>query len=96
MIDALEEVAANHNASVPQIAYAWVRDRPNVGPIVIAARNEAQLEENIASYKIKLKQDEHSLIEKSGAPGADLPELAPCDERARDGEPIRDWLFERL
>lgn len=68
VIDALEEVAANHNASVPQIAYAWVRDRPNVGPIVIAARNEAQLEENVASYKIKLKQDEHSLIEKAARP----------------------------
>lgn len=68
VIDALEEVAANHNASVPQIAYAWVRDRPNVGPIVIAARNEAQLQENIASYKIKLKQDEHSLIEKAARP----------------------------
>ncbi|MBU9674946.1 aldo/keto reductase [Planococcus sp. CP5-4] len=68
VIDALEEVAANHNASVPQIAYAWVRDRPNVGPIVIAARNEAQLQENIASYKIKLKQDEHNLIEKAARP----------------------------
>ncbi|TWT06464.1 aldo/keto reductase [Planococcus sp. CPCC 101016] len=68
VIDALEEVAANHNASVPQIAYAWVRDRPNVGPIVIAARNEEQLQENIASFEIKLTQDEHDRIESVARP----------------------------
>lgn len=68
VIDALEEVAASHNASVPQIAYAWVRDRPNVGPIVIAARNEEQLQENIASFEIKLTQDEHDRIESVARP----------------------------
>ena len=73
VIDALEEVAANHNASVPQIAYAWVRDRPNVGPIVIAARNEEQLKENIASFDIKLSKEEHDLIEKTARPSPLYP-----------------------
>ncbi|KOF09380.1 aldo/keto reductase [Planococcus glaciei] len=68
VIDALEEVAANHNASVPQIAYAWVRDRPNVGPIVIAARNEEQLKENIASFDIQLSQEEQDRIETVARP----------------------------
>ncbi|TWT09247.1 aldo/keto reductase [Planomicrobium sp. CPCC 101079] len=68
VIDALEEVAANHGASVPQIAYSWVRDRPNVGPIVIAARNEEQLKQNIASFEIKLTQDEHDKIESVARP----------------------------
>ncbi|MGI2329320.1 aldo/keto reductase [Planococcus sp. YIM B11945] len=68
VIDALEEVAANHNASVPQIAYAWVRDRPNVGPIVIAARNEKQLKENIASFEIKLTAEEQDRIELAARP----------------------------
>ncbi|PAF17804.1 aldo/keto reductase [Terribacillus saccharophilus] len=73
VIDALEEVAANHNASVPQITYAWVRDRPNVGPIVIAARNEEQLKENIASFDIKLTQEEHDLIESAARPAPIYP-----------------------
>ena len=68
VIDALEAVAANHNASVPQIAYAWVRDRPNVGPIVIAARNEEQLKENIASFDIQLTQEEQDQIESVARP----------------------------
>ncbi|MDN7243554.1 aldo/keto reductase [Planococcus sp. N028] len=73
VIDALEEVAANHNASVPQIAYSWVKDRPNVGPIVIAARNEKQLKENIASFDIKLTQDEHDRIESVTRPAPIYP-----------------------
>lgn len=73
VIDVLEEVAANHNASVPQIAYAWVRDRPNVGPIVIAARNEEQLKENIASYNIQLSAEEHDRIESAARPAPIYP-----------------------
>ena len=73
VIEALEEVAANHNASVPQIAYAWVRDRSNVGPIVIAARNEEQLKENIASFDIQLTQDEHDQIERVARPAPIYP-----------------------
>lgn len=73
VIDVLEEVAANHNASVPQIAYAWVRDRPNVGPIVIAARNEEQLKENIASYDIQLAPDEYDRIESAARPAPIYP-----------------------
>ncbi|MGB6407436.1 MAG: aldo/keto reductase [Planococcus donghaensis] len=73
VIDALERVAANHNASVPQIAYAWVRDRPNVGPIVIAARNEEQLKENIASFEIELTKEEHDQIESVARPAPLYP-----------------------
>lgn len=68
VIDALEEVASNHSASVPQIAYAWVRDRPNVGSVVIAARNEEQLKENIASFDIQLTEEEHDRIERVARP----------------------------
>lgn len=73
VIDALEEVAANHNASVPQIAYAWVRDRPNVGPIVIAARNEQQLKENIASFEVQLTESEQAGIESVARPAPIYP-----------------------
>ncbi|WP_372869915.1 aldo/keto reductase [Planomicrobium okeanokoites] len=73
VIDALEEVAKNHNASVPQIAYSWVKDRPNVGPIVIAARNEEQLRENIASFDIQLTKEEHDKIESVARPAPIYP-----------------------
>ncbi len=90
MIDALEEVAANHNASVPQITYGvWVRDRPNVRPIVIAARNEEQLKENIASFDIKLTQEEHDLIESAARPAPIYP-LWSCYESSFEKEASRE------
>ncbi|MBY0221879.1 aldo/keto reductase [Sporosarcina aquimarina] len=68
VIDALQEVADNRGLTVPQIALAWVKDRPNVGPVVIAARNEEQLRENIDSYEIELSKDEHDKIESVARP----------------------------
>lgn len=68
VIDVLKEVAESRNATVPQITLAWIKDRPNVGPVVIAARNEAQLRENIASYDIRLTKDEHDIIEAAARP----------------------------
>ncbi|RLL41324.1 aldo/keto reductase [Oceanobacillus piezotolerans] len=68
VIDALQEVADKRNATIPQIALAWVKDRPNVGPVVIAARNEKQLRENIDSFEIVLTKDEHDKIESVARP----------------------------
>ena len=73
VVDALKEVAGVRNAAVPQIALAWIKDRPNVGPVVIAARNEAQLKENIASFDIQLTQSEHDLIEAAARPAPFYP-----------------------
>lgn len=73
VIDALKEVAEGRNATVPQIALAWTKDRPNVGPLAIAARNEAQLRDNIASYQIILTQAEHDIIESAARPAPLYP-----------------------
>lgn len=68
VIDILQEVADGRGVTVPQIALAWVKDRPNVGPVVIAARNEEQLRENIDSFEIVLTKDEHDKIESVARP----------------------------
>src|SRR5690625_7393644 len=81
VIDALQEVADNHNASVPQIALAWVRERPNVGPVVIAARNEEQLRENIDSFEIELTKEEDAKIEAIARPEAIYPFWHRSEER---------------
>ena len=62
LVDALQDVASKHNATVPQVVLAWLRDRPNVDSVVIAARNKEQLHENIASYKVKLTDDDFRQI----------------------------------
>lgn len=73
VVDALKEVAAEHNATIVQIALAWVKDRPGVGPVVIGARNEQQLRECIAAASIKLTQEQHDRIEVVARPAPIYP-----------------------
>ncbi len=49
VIDALDEVAAETGKSVPQIALNWLLQRPTVSTVVIGARNEEQLRQNLGA-----------------------------------------------
>ncbi len=50
VIDAIEEISKETGKSVPQIAINWVMQRPSVSNVVIGARNEAQLLENLGAF----------------------------------------------
>lgn len=47
VVDALDEVAKETGKSVPQIALNWLLQRPTVSTVIIGARNEEQLRQNI-------------------------------------------------
>ena len=47
IIDALEEIAAETERTVPQVALNWVLHRPTVASVVIGARSEEQLQANL-------------------------------------------------
>jgi aryl-alcohol dehydrogenase-like predicted oxidoreductase len=47
VIDALEEIAKETGKTVPQIALNWLLQRPTVSTLVIGARNEEQLRQNL-------------------------------------------------
>ena len=49
LIDTLDQIAAETGKSMAQIAINWVLQRPTVSTIIIGARNEKQLEENLGS-----------------------------------------------
>ncbi len=49
VVDALDEVAQETGKTVPQIALNWLLQRPSVATVVIGARNEEQLRQNLAS-----------------------------------------------
>jgi len=46
-IDALQEVAAETGKTVAQVALNWLLQRPTVSSIIIGARNEEQLKQNL-------------------------------------------------
>jgi aryl-alcohol dehydrogenase-like predicted oxidoreductase len=49
VVDAIDEVAKETGKSVPQIAVNWLLQRPTVSSVILGARNEDQLRQNLAS-----------------------------------------------
>jgi len=49
VVDALDEVARETGKTIPQIALNWLLQRPTVSSIVIGARNEEQLRQNLGA-----------------------------------------------
>jgi len=49
VVDALEEIAKETGKTVPQIALNWLLQRPTVSTVIMGARNEEQLRQNLAS-----------------------------------------------
>ena len=49
VVDALDVIAAETGKSVPQIALNWLLQRPSVANVVIGARNEEQLKQNLGA-----------------------------------------------
>jgi len=49
VVDALDEIAAETGKTIPQIAMNWLLQRPTVCTVIIGARDEAQLKDNLGA-----------------------------------------------
>ena len=49
VVDALDAVAAETGRTVPQVALNWLMQRPTVSSVLIGARNEQQLRDNLGA-----------------------------------------------
>jgi aryl-alcohol dehydrogenase-like predicted oxidoreductase len=49
VVDALDEVAKETGKTIPQIALNWLLQRPTIASVIIGARNEEQLRQNLAA-----------------------------------------------
>lgn len=58
IVDVLDEIAAETGKSVAQVALNWLLQRPTVANIVIGARNEEQLQQNldVTGWKLTTEQ----------------------------------------
>ncbi len=54
VVDALDEVAQETGKTVPQIALNWLLARPSVATLIIGARSEEQLRQNLGAIGWKL------------------------------------------
>ena len=58
IVDALDQVAEETNKSVAQVALNWVLQRPTVSNVIIGARNEEQLKQNLGSIGWNLTSEQ--------------------------------------
>ncbi|MGY3694637.1 aryl-alcohol dehydrogenase-like predicted oxidoreductase [Bradyrhizobium sp. USDA 3240] len=67
IVDALDAVAAETGRSVPQVAIAWLLARPSVSSVIIGARDEAQLRDNLGAVGWSLSTDQIARLDKASA-----------------------------
>ncbi|MDR6562874.1 MULTISPECIES: aldo/keto reductase [unclassified Arcicella] len=73
IIDALDEVAEETGKTLAQVAINWVLQRPTVSSIIIGARNEAQLLQNIEAVGWNLTTDQVKKLDQA----SEVPTIYP-------------------
>ncbi|MDP8931975.1 MAG: aldo/keto reductase [Actinomycetota bacterium] len=68
VIDALVEIGEAHGVSAAQVALAWLLTRPAVTSLIIGARTDEQLQDNLAAADLELTDDEVARIEEVSRP----------------------------
>ena len=72
-IDAMREIAAAHQATVAQVALAWLLAKPVVTTVIIGARRQDQLEDNLKAVSVRLTEEEMARLDSVSALPAEYP-----------------------
>ena len=73
VIDVVDEIAKETGKTVPQIALNWLLQRPTVSTLVIGARNEAQLQDNLGAVGWNLTAEQMKRLDAVSA----IPPIYP-------------------
>ncbi|MCW1430726.1 aldo/keto reductase [Novosphingobium sp. JCM 18896] len=82
VIDALEAVAEETGRKVPQIAINWLLQRPTVSSVIIGARNEEQLRQNLGAVGWSLTREQIAALD---AASQELPPYPHTPYRQQEG-----------
>jgi aryl-alcohol dehydrogenase-like predicted oxidoreductase len=67
VVDAIDEVAKETGKSVPQIALNWLLQRPTISSVIIGARNEEQLRQNLGAVGWNLSAEHVKKLDAASA-----------------------------
>jgi len=73
VVDALDAVAAEVEKTVPQVALNWLLQRPTVSSVIIGARDEAQLRQNLGAVGWNLTPEQVARLDAASAQPAVYP-----------------------
>jgi len=78
-VDTMRPIAKAHGVSVARVALAWVLQRPAVTSVIIGAKNQEQLADNLAAAELRLSD----------------AEIAALDEVSKLPREYPGWMFDR-
>ncbi|HYL38034.1 MAG TPA: aldo/keto reductase, partial [Bryobacteraceae bacterium] len=92
IIDVLQAVAARRNATVAQVALAWLLYQPSVSSVIIGARKASQLKDNLGSVDVKLDAEDLKQIDEVSKLAPEYPGWM-FNNQGSDRRPgqVRDW-----
>lgn len=67
VVDALDDIAAQTGRTVPQVALNWLLQRPTVSGVLVGARNEEQLRQNLGATGWNLDAAQMARLDKASA-----------------------------
>jgi aryl-alcohol dehydrogenase-like predicted oxidoreductase len=67
VVDAMDEIAAQTGKALPQIAINWLLQRPTVASVLIGARDEAQLKQNLGALGWQLDSAQMARLDAASA-----------------------------
>ncbi len=73
-VDVMREVAAAHECSVARVALAWLLHQPAVTSVIVGAKTDVQLADNLAAADLTLTADELAAIDNVSALPSEYPQ----------------------
>jgi aryl-alcohol dehydrogenase-like predicted oxidoreductase len=88
VVDALDKVAAETGKTVPQIALNWLLQRPTVATVVVGARNEEQLRQNLGAVGWNLTADQVKTLDDASQVTLPYPYWHQAGFKERNPTPV--------
>jgi len=73
VLDAVREIALEHQATPSQVALAWLLTRPTVSTVLVGVRTIEQLEDNLGAAQLELGEAEVQRLDDLSAPEPRYP-----------------------
>jgi aryl-alcohol dehydrogenase-like predicted oxidoreductase len=88
VVDALDEIAKETGKSVAQIALNWLLRRPTVASVIIGARNEEQLRDNLGAVGWSLSREQIKKLDAASERLRIYPYWHQADFAERNPSPV--------
>lgn len=72
-VGAMRDVAKKHDASVAEVALAWILAKPFVTSVIIGAKRVEQLDQNLAAVELQLDAEDMARLDEVSALDAEYP-----------------------